>query len=417
MARILVSAMPFSGHVGPLAAVAEELVRAGHDVVGYTGSRHTARFEAVGATPLVWRAAPDFDEHDLPATFPRLGRQGTLGVLRNISDLFVGTAAAQATDIAGEHPRSPFDLLVADAFAAGAGLVAAKTGLPFATVDPMPRMKQSRLTLAGMHLFDRPLRRQYEDFGLSTDGIAYWKSLMSRERIISASSPLLEYPDHPFDPRYAYVGRLAPTGTANSVGMPAWWPDVRAKGQPIILVTQGTFNIDPDELIRPAIESLAGRGVMVIVTTGGGDVSSLGDLPSNVRAAEWLPTQRMLPHVDVVVTNGGWGGILEALEAGVPLVVGGRDLDKPMNAARIAWSGAGVDLGTGRPSPLQVRVAVDSALRTPAYRARAVEIGAELQTLGGARAAAALLEALLPADPSTSLRDRSLSEVEGSDPG
>ncbi len=62
-----------------------------------------------------------------------------------------------------------------------------------------------------------------------------------------------------------------------------------------------------------------------------------------------------------------------------------------MNAARIAWSGAGIDLGTGRPTALQVRVAVDSVLTSPDYRARAGEIGAELRTLGGARRAAEVI--------------------------
>ncbi len=107
-----------------------------------------------------------------------------------------------------------------------------------------------------MHLFDRSLRRQYEAYGLPTDGVGYWKSIMSRERILSATSPLLEYPDHPVDSRYEYVGRLAPTATASAVTPPDWWPEVLAVGLPIVLVTQGTFNTDPDELIRPAIEAL-----------------------------------------------------------------------------------------------------------------------------------------------------------------
>src|SRR3954447_4427586 len=36
--RGLVAAMPFAGHAQPMAAVAAELVRRGHDVVAYTGA-------------------------------------------------------------------------------------------------------------------------------------------------------------------------------------------------------------------------------------------------------------------------------------------------------------------------------------------------------------------------------------------
>ena len=38
MARFLVTAMPFTGHVAPLCAVAAELVARGHDVRFYTGA-------------------------------------------------------------------------------------------------------------------------------------------------------------------------------------------------------------------------------------------------------------------------------------------------------------------------------------------------------------------------------------------
>ena len=79
-----------------------------------------------------------------------------------------------------------------------------------------------------------------------------------------------------------------------------------------------------------------------------------------------------------MVTNGGWGGVLAALAAGIPLVVAGGDLDKPEVAARVAWSGAGVDLRTGRPSARAVlrgwrRVSTDAA-----YRANARRIAARL---------------------------------------
>lgn len=38
MARFMVTAMPFSGHVAPVLAVAAALVARGHDVRFYTGS-------------------------------------------------------------------------------------------------------------------------------------------------------------------------------------------------------------------------------------------------------------------------------------------------------------------------------------------------------------------------------------------
>jgi UDP:flavonoid glycosyltransferase YjiC (YdhE family) len=96
----------------------------------------------------------------------------------------------------------------------------------------------------------------------------------------------------------------------------------------------------------------------------------------------------------VVVSNGGWGGVLASLAAGVPLVVAGGTLDKPEIARRVAASGAGIDLRTGRPSPARVREAVERVLAEPAYRDRAGRVAASLARHGGVVAAADLVERL-----------------------
>ena len=69
----------------------------------------------------------------------------------------------------------------------------------------------------------------------------------------------------------------------------------------------------------------------------------------------------------------------QALAHGVPLVVAGDSEDKPEVAARVHWSGVGVDLRTGRPSPARVAEAVRRVLARPAYAARAGALQAEIQ--------------------------------------
>ncbi len=87
----------------------------------------------------------------------------------------------------------------------------------------------------------------------------------------------------------------------------------------------------------------------------------------------------LLPHVDAMVTNGGYGGVQQALAHGVPLVVAGDSEDKPEVAARVQWSGAGVDLHTGRPSPAMVARGVRRVLTRPSYRDRARALQAEMR--------------------------------------
>jgi UDP:flavonoid glycosyltransferase YjiC (YdhE family) len=71
------------------------------------------------------------------------------------------------------------------------------------------------------------------------------------------------------------------------------------------------------------------------------------------------------------VTNGGYGGVTQALRAGVPLVVAGATEEKPEVAARVAWSGTGINLRSGRPSPRRLRAAVRAVLHGTRYRTEA----------------------------------------------
>jgi UDP:flavonoid glycosyltransferase YjiC (YdhE family) len=91
-------------------------------------------------------------------------------------------------------------------------------------------------------------------------------------------------------------------------------------------------------------------------------------LPDNVRVAEMLPYAELLPKIDAMVTNGGYGGVQMALAHGVPLIVAGAREDKPEVAARVAWSGSGVNLRVERPRPEVIGEAVSNVLTEPGYR-------------------------------------------------
>ena len=143
----------------------------------------------------------------------------------------------------------------------------------------------------------------------------------------------------------------APCIPAPSQGFrpPPWWSELDGD-RPVVHVTQGTIdNADLGRLLEPTIEALGGEDVIVVATTGGRDVSQLKvPLPLNTYVAEYIPHDLLLPKVDVMVTNGGYGAVQRALSTGVPLVVAGNTEDKPEVAARVAWAGAGVNLGPAR---------------------------------------------------------------------
>ncbi|MDL9978166.1 glycosyltransferase [Microbacterium sp. ASV49] len=427
MARIMMAAMPFTGHVAPMLAVAEELTARGHHVRFYTGAAFRSRVEAVGAQHVPWTTASDFDENDLPATFPRMvGKKGLDQVFINIEDLFISTAPGQCADLLDEWHRDPWDLLVIEDSVGGGALAAEKTGCLWATVAILPLNLPSRYappsglglapgrTLIGrardallrstvplmMRRMRAPLTRARAAAGLPPSDVSFAEATFSPHRILASGAPLLDF-DRPDAPaQLTYVGQLsrrstaaAPAGTAAS-SLPSWWADL--DGREVVHVTQGTQNIDPGDLIRPAIEALADTDALVVVSTGvpGRDELPFA-VPGNVRVAGFLPYAQLLPRTCVIVTNGGWGGVLASLAHGVPLVVAGGDLDKPETAARVAWAGAGVNLKTGTPTAAQVRDGVSRVRTERGFRDAAASLARQLDGLGGAPRAAELLEELL----------------------
>jgi UDP:flavonoid glycosyltransferase YjiC (YdhE family) len=84
-----------------------------------------------------------------------------------------------------------------------------------------------------------------------------------------------------------------------------------------------------------------------------------------------LPFEWLLPKVDVLVTNGGYGSINQAMSFGIPLVTAGLTEDKADVNARVSWSGVGIDLASNEPSRDVLRTAVRAVLDEPRYRLRA----------------------------------------------
>jgi UDP:flavonoid glycosyltransferase YjiC (YdhE family) len=420
--------------------VAGELSRRGHQVAAYTGSKYAHRFTAAGADWLPFRRVPDFDDANRAATFPaiRTGK-GLRADAANGRDLLFGTGAAQAADIADAVRARPVDLLVTDHLAFGGALAGEALGLPWVTVSVTPLSLSSRdLPMLGLplspakgrpgrlrdaalapaarfafrHLSDPMLNRMRAGAGLGpAEPGRLLDTVHSPHLVLAQGVPGLDYPRRDLPAHVHYVGRLgdvrtpdrhrirqARSGEGAADVPPDWWPDLqraRATGRPVVHVSQGTLDTDPADLLRPALAGLAGEPVLVVATTGGASPAALGPLPANARAAAFLPHHRLLPRTDVMITNGGWGGVLAAVQSGVPLIVAPGNLDKPEVARRVAASGAGVNLRRRSPSPQRLRRAVREVLDNPELRDRAAELGARITAAGGVTRAGDLIGELL----------------------
>jgi UDP:flavonoid glycosyltransferase YjiC (YdhE family) len=96
--------------------------------------------------------------------------------------------------------------------------------------------------------------------------------------------------------------------------------------------------------------------------------------------ADWIPFDSLLPLCDIFVTNGGYGSFQNAVANGIPLVIAPPFFaDKRDIAARVEWSGIGINLGTGTPTPEALKDAVLEVFRDGKYRERVAEVQMEIE--------------------------------------
>lgn len=415
MAHIVLSVMPFAGHVAPATGLTAELVARGHTATVYTGAHYRPRFEALGAAVHTWQAAPDFDEHNLPATFPGTDKPGRLAVRADIEHVFVRTLGGQARDLVELDREHPIDLLLGDVLSFGTGPAAELLDVPWVSVSfvplsyptpsvplpgmglspapgPVGRVRDAALTRV-FAAFSRRLAQVHAEqragLGLPPSTRPLNLVLYSPRLNLASGCASLDFQRTDLPDTVRFVGRLPTVGGAHP--LPDWWDALPER--PVVLLTQGTLNIDARQLIRPALAALADADVTVLVTTGG--VPLPFDTPANALVADFVPFDAALGRASLVISNGGWGGTVETLAAGVPIIVAGGDRDKPEVAARVDFSGAGLSLHTGRPSAHRVRAGFDLVMGHPGYRARAREVAAELEALGGPRRAIDLVDEVL----------------------
>lgn len=402
MPEILIASCPPIGHIGPLLNVARGLVARGDRVTVLTSARHADKIRAVGAHPRALPFGADYDDSSFDADLP--GRAETSGIARinfDVEHVFVRPMPHQFSAIQELLAANDFDAIITDAFFLGTLPLLLGTSaqrppiLSYCTtplflsskdtapggpgITPMPgpigRLRNRLLTLAAHKVMLRPAHRaavrMLEAMGLPKLPVFVLDCAALADRVIVPTIPQFEYRRSDLPSHVRFVGAVNPLPSDNFIA-PSWWGELH-DGRPVVHVTQGTIdNADLTRLIEPTIEALAGENVTVIVTTGGRPVTQIATpLPANVFVAEYIPHDVLLPLVDVMVTNGGYGAVQRALSEGVPMVVAGQTEDKPEVAARVEYFGAGVNLRTGTPTPAQVRRAVRLVLDDATYRANA----------------------------------------------
>jgi len=427
MNRILIGTMPFVGHVNPILPIAGELVSRGHDVRWFTGSQFREKIEALGARYVPMPNAVGLQDDAWKRRYPQAAAMKPLDQLRfAIKHVFVDSAAEHVYDLMAILDEEPADVILADSSFTAAGLLHESGGPPWAAFNTLPLTLSSRDTAPfGLGLppsasapgrwrnrllqvlFERVVFKDtiaYADrvragLGLPPSGRFIFDAALSPYLYLQGTVPAFEYPRSDLPPQVHFVGPSLPPPPAR-FDPPKWWDELlaaRATGRPVVHVTQGTVATEASQLLAPTVRALAGSDALVVATTGGKPVDALGPgpLPANTRVAPFVPHALLLPFVDAMVTNAGYNGVQVALAHGVPLIAAGRSEDKPEVAARIAWSGVGIDLRTATPSEARLRRAVGKVLADGRYRDRARAMARAMAGYDAPRRSADLLERLI----------------------
>lgn len=390
-------------------AIAADLVRRGHDVTVTTGSHFRPAVESTGARFVPLQGDADFNVDDEETNFPeirdippgpeRLGFGLRSGFIRPIPDQH-RTLQAILSEMDGEpvvlvHELAffggwPMQLgapgIRPEAFI-GVGVVplavSSEDIAPFGLGLPPDNSREGKVRNRAANEAMRQVFSSTQEYleevldsvGTTKETPFFLDSMATLpDRFLQLSIEGMDYPRSDLPESIRYVGAL-PVVNDDDRPLPEWWQDV-LDTEKVVVVSQGTVsNNDFTELVQPTLDVLADQDVLVVATLG--REATLDRVPANARVAEFIPFGALLPHADVLVSNGGFGGVQQALRLGVPLVLAGLTEDKMEVNARAAWSGAAINLATQRPDAADIAKAVETVLTDQSYRDRAVALAGE----------------------------------------
>jgi UDP:flavonoid glycosyltransferase YjiC (YdhE family) len=387
--RLLVAAFGDPGHAFPAIALARELGRRGHEVMVETWERWR---EAVEGEGLAFTGAQEY------AVYPPPGPDTPDGQ----------TAAAAARALARLMEEFEPDLVVSDILTLAPTLAAEVAGVPHATLIPhVYPVQQSGMPMYSLGLW--PPRTALGRLAWrATDPLLAMGLRRGRDELNETRARLGLGPIERF--HGGISERLAIVGTLPQLEYPREWPDhVRVTGPlffelpgedvalpegdgPLVLIAPSTSQDPECSLLRVALDGLATEPVRVLATTNRHRPERPIEVPGNAVLVDWVLYSQAMPAADVVICHGGHGTVARSLAAGTPLLVCPSVGDMGENAARVAWSGAGLSVPRRLMSARSIRLATKQLLVESRFTARAQEIGAWSDSHDGAAAAAALVE-------------------------
>ena len=403
VAVILAYGSPALGHLYPLAALLGELADRNHQVHLRTLA---GGVDAMRGT-VVHTEAVD------PRIEAIVGRdwqaRNALGVLKSSIDVLCRRAVIEVDDLRCAIAEVKPDVVIVDANCWGAMSAAEASEIPWLVFSPFTPYLRSRATppfgpglrpLPGLigeirngvmrpivrYLFDRPVLPPINTIraGLGVPRVNSVDGLMRRAPLLLAvGGEPFEYPHPDWGDAVHLIG--ACVFEPSPAAYPSW---IAGIDRPIVLVNTSSIAQRDAKLGHIALQALADEPVHVIATFPAGVPRGLPQT-SNATVCQFLHHSLVLDRAICVISHGGMGTTVKALDRGVPVCVVPFARDQAEVARRVQVARCGTRLPAKRLTAARLRVAVRE---TTSMADGARRVAAGFAATGGVARGADLIE-------------------------
>lgn len=168
------------------------------------------------------------------------------------------------------------------------------------------------------------------------------------------------------------------------------WDRLAASAYPKVFVSLGTLLVDiRKDFFSKLINAFEHEPLTLVVAT---DPALFEQWPDNFIVSSFVPQAALIPKMDMVICHGGFNTVNDTFMNALPMLIIPITYDHFHTAKLIEDSGCGIKIRYKRLRISDMRLAVNSLLKDPAYRNAAAKIRATFTAAGGNGKAVELLE-------------------------
>ncbi len=420
--RIVFSTFGTFGDVNPLIALSLELKRRGHTPVLAIPGMFREKVEPLGIEFAAVR--PDQDPHDKQMVEMIWDiKKGTERGLREF--LFPAIRDSYHDLLEAVIANGGADLLVTGELAYAGPIVAAKTGIPWASyvlaplsffsgydppvLPPYPTLSKVQSLVPGVghlvprfarlvtHNWSKPIYDLRQELGINRGENPIFDAKHSPRLVLALFSRVLGDPQPDWPPNTLITGFAFYDGDAGKMDLAPEIQQFFDAGRPPLVFTLGSAAVmaagDFYEQSARAVELLGERAILLV-----------GNEPHNrprfalsdkICVAAYAPFSQVFPRASAIIHQGGVGTTAQALRAGQPMLVMPYSHDQPDNARRVRHLGVAKVIQRKEYTAEAAARKIKDLLDEQSYAERAAEISRRVSLENGAATACDALERIV----------------------